>query len=218
MLLTSCASIYTGKELPSTSIEEIKAIDKSVTFRFVMVGNTKTIGGDHLWIRLNKKEHNNFFSYIEKQNKFKEIVYFKADDGDYDPKSLNTIEKFNRLFPPVFDTDYLVDIYINYPVYYHGSGTGMWGGLFSVLTLGIIPHYYTVKEDYEIKVYSKKSKEPHNVKFKDDYGVLSATWLWVAPSSEAMFRGSKLNRMERNKANYLLKRIESEIIAIEGSK
>lgn len=92
----------------------------------------------------------------------------------------------------------------------------MLGGMFSVLTLGLIPHYYTVNEDYEIKIIEKSSKKVRNISFKNNYGVLSASWLWPFPSSEGMARGRELNRMEKNKAHYLVKRIVIWVIVFMG--
>lgn len=208
----SCASVYTGQRMPDTGVEDISSTEESVTFRFVYVYEMyDPMSGKKSWSVKIRKKDNHFFSYLSSLNVFKKTVFVGKENEDVWVHHLESpesffVEKFS------FDTNYLIDVIVRTELNTHGTGTGNLGMLLSGITLGIIPHYMSKNEKIEVNVIPKSEFKKNQVfELEESYGMWSSTLFNLLPSSEVVVIGNRLNRVDKNTYNLILKKIIDKI-------
>ncbi|WP_412471495.1 hypothetical protein [Halobacteriovorax sp. RT-1-4] len=209
-ILLSCATIYTGDEYKSVDLTDIEQVKSSVTFRFVKLHDVSDQSSWHNknWFIKSTVKNSYECDVVKKINLFNIVKCDIEENFDKVAASYTSIEEFDREHPIEFDTDYYVDVRVLSPFYYHGSGTGMYGLVFSALTLGIIPSYWTYEGDYDIRIYSKKDQiNFKKIQYTENYGAISSSLFWLFPSSRYEGVNLRENYMIRNKWEYILKEV-----------
>lgn len=215
VLISSCATIYTGNEYKPLDKKKLFKIDKTVTFRFLTIhkGKHYKTGKDNWVVNMNGSEYNPDCEYIKSLKLFKKIVCLDTKDGKLRSTSHESYEAFEKEYPPKYDTEYFIDLKVKRPFYYHGSGTGMYGLLLSAMTIGIIPSYWTYDGEYEIDIRTKEGKFVDTIEYEESYGKLSSTLFWLVPSSKYVSPNPQKSQMEKNRVDYYLEKITSKIKA-----
>lgn len=216
----SCATIYTGNKYLPIDKSKLNKIDRTVTFRFLTINKYKNFktNKDNWFVLMNGSDFNPDCEHIKSLNLFKEVACLATKDGKAMRVHYDSYEEFEKGNSIKFDTDYFIDIKIQRPFYYHGSGTGMYGLLMSAITLGIIPSYWTYEGEYQIDIRSKKEERSiDKIQYSENYGSLSSSLFWILPSSEFESLDLRKNKMEKKRIeNYLekiLSKLRSEIVS-----
>lgn len=124
-------------------------------------------------------------------------------------KDESAFQKILKDSIPKIETDYFVDVRVTVPFNPHGGGMGMWGGLISAVTLGIIPAWWTADYDYEYVIY-KDGKELGRKEAKEHYHVFHSTLFHLVPSSELMYQ-KDINRIDKNSMNTIVQNVIQQI-------
>src|SRR5690606_31837568 len=108
---------------------------------------------------------------------------------------------------PEVETDIFVDVHMETPMTYHGTGLGMWGGFFSAITLGILPAWWTHETQFQVLI-DKDGKRLNESKFINDYNSFSSTLFYLVPSSETMLGiGNRISIPHMNELNFIVKNV-----------
>lgn len=213
LLLSSCASLYSGQDSPVVSKDQIKTMKYTVTFRFIRIYDYKYISRGNIF-RLTKLENdrNIYSEYLNELQPFQKNEYVEFP---FQAVEINNEESFKKIITDTFpkvSTEYFVDIHIKSPIYHHGSGLGMWGGLLSTLTLGILPAWWISEQKYEVNVY-KNGKNLKTLRLEENYHIYQSTLFHLVPSSEYIeVAKSKLSRIDKNVLRSIIKEIQALMI------
>lgn len=207
LLLSSCASIYTGRDLPEVSTTALSYSDATVTFRFVSI--SKMDHQDQYYVSRSSYKGKAAFQFIENLKSFKKV---ELSELPYESLSVKKGDDLNALLKksiPNFETDYFVEVITMSPFMPHGGGLGMWGGLISTISLGIIPAWWHFDENIEVKVY-KGDVELRNFNLTENYHTFSSTLFHLIPSSERSLR-NPLNKVEKNILINVLQKVKENL-------
>lgn len=210
-LLCSCASLYSGQDLKQIEKKDLPASTNSVAFRFFSL-TKDSYGGEHgYFIRQSKHMSEPYIKYIESLKVFPKV---ESVQFPYESVTVKDKEAFDKLLKdtlPEIKADYFVDVSVVVPFRPHGGGLGMWGGLISVVTLGIIPAWWQNECVYEISIY-KKGAEIGKENLKESYNAYHSTLFHLVPSSEYAFR-KDLNRIDQNSIRTIVQHVVQRIEA-----
>lgn len=203
MFLGSCASLYSGRDLRNIPTEELKPASYTVTFRFLSISDRGTQGG----YLVNKSAHRaeESINYVKKLGVFtsvEEAVF--PYESVYLSKGEN-LEKLLLETIPEIKTDYFIDVRVVAPFMPHGGGLGMWGGLISAISLGIIPSWWHNEMKFEVSVYKNNQKES-SFKLEENYHAYHSTLFHLVPSSEYTFRKT-LNDVDKNAIRNIVEQV-----------
>ena len=124
-------------------------------------------------------------------------------------KSKESLNELLSTTAPQTDTDYFIDICKFVPFAPHGGGMGMWGGLISALTLGIIPSWWHNQNKFVVKVF-KRNQQMSTLDLYEDYHAFHSTLFHLIPSSDKTFRKS-LNEVDENGLRAILQNLEGQL-------
>ncbi len=206
LLLCSCASLYSGRDLKNVPIEALKASEHSVTLRFVTISEH---GSQEYFITKSEHYSKEAFDYIRSLNLFQKIELALLPYETVSLKSKESLDELLSTTTPQIDTDYFIDICRFSPFAPHGGGMGTWGGLISFLTLGIVPSWWHNQNKFVIKVF-KNNQQVTTLDLQEDYHAFHSTLFHLVPSSDKTFRKS-LNEVDKNAIRTILQNLEDRL-------
>lgn len=192
--LTSCATLYSGRDLEIIPPESLQPVPKTVTFRFVSLSRLDS--DERYFVRRDSFHSKKAIQYIKKLNVFSTV---EIELFPYEWVSLDKGDDLNKLLNDSIsnsETDYFIDVRIFTPFHQHGGGLGMWGSLISALSLGIIPSWWSHEATFDVVIYNRKEKKI-SFKIEESYNAFHSTIFHLAPSSEKTL-GNHLNKVEKN--------------------
>lgn len=201
---SSCASLYSGRDLKVVQPDDLKPSDKSVTFRFVSI--TKHGSVEETYVSSLEYKSKESIEYIRSLKIFSKIEEVPFPYQSVSLKGAAELEKLLTGTIPKVETDYLIDVREVVPFQPHGGGMGMWGGLISFVTLGIVPSWWHNERKYEMIVY-RKDKKVTSVNLEENYHAFHSTLFHFVPSSEYSFRKS-INEVDKNTLRTMVQRLD----------
>lgn len=206
MTFCSCASLYTGRDLPILSPDELPHINSSITFRFISIVK---INNTTLQVQRSSFRGKSAVDYITKLGIYREV---KLLDLPFESLSVSEGDNLNKLLEdsiPAFKTDYFIEVRTLGPFQPHGGGLGMWGGLISTVSLGVIPAWWYFDKEFDVIIYDKKQRK-RSFSLKENYHSFSSTLFHLIPSAEYSL-GKSLNKVEKNALVNILKNISVKL-------
>ena len=209
---SSCAILYTGEDIPKVPKEKLQKIECSATFRFLNLLDYKYVEHKSVIYRVsNVHDSKLYLNYISDLKVFNDIKVIDFPLPSIEIKSEDQLSDFLNKNTPKIYTDYFIDIHMTKPFTYHGTGLGMWGGLFSTVTLGILPAWWTHETEFKVYVYDQ-SKSIEHLNFKNDYNSFSSTLFYLVPGNETFINsGNRLMIPHKNEINYIIQNITEKI-------
>lgn len=206
LLMSSCAVLYTGEDIPEISSDTLPTIKCSATFRFLSVLDLSDVHSSNAKYRIsNVHDSQIYLNYLNDLKVFSDVKMVDFPVRSVDVLDSNQFDAFLEKNAPEVETDLFVDVHMTTPFTYHGTGFGMWGGFFSAITLGILPAWWTHKTQFQVYV-DKAGKRIETSKFRNDYNSFSSTLFYLIPESETMIGiGKRVTIPHMNELNYIVK-------------
>ena len=203
-LFQSCATLYSGRDLPVVSEVSISnKTYKTATIRFVQI-MARGASSKGSFLSEEQCKVKELYNYLNRNHFFSEIKLVHIPFESATVESNDDLE--NLLKIPSFDTDYFIDVRKKIPFNPHGGGFGMWGGVISIASLGIIPAWWSHTQDFEVFIH--RNNEPiRMIELKENYNAFHSSLFHLSSKSEYTFRKCS-NEVDRNALRNLIFRIE----------
>ncbi|WP_408096343.1 hypothetical protein ACJVC5_14990 [Peredibacter sp. HCB2-198] len=209
LLLCSCATLYSGQDLKSIERKELSTSLHSISFRFFGLTHNSYGGNYGYYIRRSEHMSDAYVGYIDSLKVFSKVEAVRFPYESVDVKNSDDFDKLLKDTMPEIQTDYFVDVKVVMPFNPHGGGLGMWGGLISAATLGIIPSWWQNEYKYEVSIYKKGIKIGEE-SLKESYNTFHSTLFHLVPSSEYTFR-KDLNKIDKNSIRTIIQHVVQQI-------
>ncbi len=212
VFFSSCAILYTGEDIPQVPMDKIQKVNCSATFRFLNLLDYKNVQPNSVSYRIsNVHDSKLYLNYISDLSVFNEVKVIDFPLSAIEIKGEDQLVEFLNKNNPKTVTDYFVDVHMIKPFTYHGTGLGMWGGLFSTITLGVLPAWWTHETDFKVYIY-KEGKKFEQLNLKNDYNSFSSTLFYLVPGNETFINsGNRLMIPHKNEINYIIQNITQKI-------
>jgi hypothetical protein len=212
LFLSSCATLYTGEDIPKISLEKLHKKECSATFRFLDLRDFSNANFNTVSFRVSNVHNSELYlRYINDLNIFKEVKIIDFPLPSIEINSDKQLDDFLSKNNPEIVTDYFIDVQMTRPFTNHGTGLGMYGGLLSAVTLGILPAWWTHETDFKIYVY-KQGKRVENLNFKNNYNSFSSILFYLVPGNETSINGgNKLMIPHKNEINYIIQNLSEKL-------